>query len=282
MKKLLSIMLIVSIIIMVGYFVSAETFRQGDVRFSYNPSNIVTKTAAYTLTASDSMVKVTASTANIVITLPTVASTRAAGARSYKILKTDATGYAIVVTPASGDTIGGESTRYLIAQNDYVVISAGSGVNWAVGFESPLIKEDYEAGTVTFNQRLNVIDLSTTSTLSTSACGSFMTLGLISSSAVTTLPAATNGCELKFVTATTTGKYQASIITPSTADILYGALSSVSSTNSSSYLAAADTLTFTSSSQQVGDWVSFVSDGTNWYGQGMHVSPSSMTFTNFD
>ena len=159
MKNLLLVMLI---LLTTCYFVYAETFRQGGERFTFNPANTTSKTAAYTVTASDSQVNVTCSTADIVITLPTVASSRAAGSKTYKILKSDATSFAVVITPATGDTIGGESTRYLITQNDYIVISQGNGNDWQVAFESPVIKEDYELGSVTFSGRSNVKALNTT------------------------------------------------------------------------------------------------------------------------
>ena len=147
MKRILTSILIV-LFLMVSISAYTETIRQGGDRYSFNPSAIVTKTAAYTVTQSDSLVKVTTASANITITLPTVSATRAAGTKAFKIQKTDTLIYAVVVTPASGDTIGGESTRYIMGQNDYVVISPGSGSDWDVSFESSYIKEDYEAGTV--------------------------------------------------------------------------------------------------------------------------------------
>ena len=274
MKKVFSIMFIV---LLIGY-AYAETIRQGDVRFSFNPSNIVAKTAAYTVTASDSLVKVTCSTAAVVVTLPTVASTRP-GVKSYKILKTDATKFAVVVTPATGDTIGGESTRYLVHQNDYVVFSTGNGNDWQVAFESPLIKEDYEIGTVTFNKRSNVLPVNTTSTLSATACGSVITMSSVSSSVPITLPALTSGCDLTFVKATSTAKYLFSVATPSTANTIYGSSVSASSSN---YIAAADTITFTSSTSLLGDGIKVFSDGTNWYASGMHASPTGIIYSQFD
>lgn len=144
MRKIFSMVLV---LMFIASFSFAETIRQGGERFSFNPSSIVTKTAAYTVTSSDSLVKVTCSSANIVITLPTVASARP-GTKAYKIQKTDALIYAVVVTPASGDTVGGESTRYIMGQNDYIVISPGSGNDWNIAFESSYVKEDYELGTI--------------------------------------------------------------------------------------------------------------------------------------
>src|SRR5574340_1661826 len=106
----------------------AETGRLGKLSGSYtfNKTTTAYKTAAYTLTTSDSAVNSTASSANIVATLPSVSDALSSGKRvAYLIRKKDATTYKIVVTPASGDTIGGESTRYLVGDESYVVIHAG-------------------------------------------------------------------------------------------------------------------------------------------------------------
>lgn len=129
----------------------AETARLGASGSSYNfnPTKLVVKTSDYTVTTSDSQVNVTCSSANITITLPSVSSCLSGGSRcSFKILKTDSTAYKVVVTPGTGDTIGGESTRYLINQNAYTVIHAGPGSDWSIDFESPYSVEDYEAGTL--------------------------------------------------------------------------------------------------------------------------------------
>ena len=148
MKKLQIITSLLLVLLLAGLSYG-ETFRQGDQRITFHPTTIVAKTAAYTLTSSDSEVDVTCSSANITITLPTVLSTRP-GTITYKIKKVDATAYKVIVTPASGDTIGGESTRYITYQNAYVVVSTGSGKDWTVNYESPYTVEDYEAGTITF------------------------------------------------------------------------------------------------------------------------------------
>ncbi|MFA6972860.1 MAG: hypothetical protein WC208_15870 [Gallionella sp.] len=163
------ISLILLVLLMTGLLVSSvygETIRQGDVRVSFNQNNAVTKTSDYTVVAGDSLINVTAASANITITLPTVASTRP-GVKSYKILKTDKTAYAVIVTPATGDTIGGEATRYLFGANDYIVISTGSGKNWAVAFESPYVNENYASGLI----KTNAPDSNTLYCGSGAACG---------------------------------------------------------------------------------------------------------------
>jgi hypothetical protein len=155
MKKLTIILLTLLLTFAFVTDVGAETFRQGSVRNTFNPVASTTQTSAYTVTSSDSLVNVTCSSADIVITLPTITSLRSSfGNKNFKILKTDATAYAVIVTPGTNDTIGGESTRYILTQNAYVVISMGSddgtgtgGSDWEVIYESPYTVEDYESGT---------------------------------------------------------------------------------------------------------------------------------------
>jgi hypothetical protein len=156
MKMFFAAMLTLILIVGMAY---AETDRLGEKSYSFNPTNSVTKTAAYTLTTSDSLVNVTNASANIVITLPTVASCMSGMRCQFKILKTDATTYDVIVTPATGDTIGGESTRYLVNQNSNMVIHAGPGRDWTVDFESPYALEDHESGS------LNIGTVAHTSTL---------------------------------------------------------------------------------------------------------------------
>lgn len=133
--------------------VQSATYRLGaNTPMSFNPTRQVTKSATYTITTSDSLVNITTSSADIVVTLPSISTVRSANASSsFKILKTDSTAKKVVVTPASGDTIGGESTRYIVNQNDFIIISKGPGRDWNVDFESPYTQEDHEAGTLDFN-----------------------------------------------------------------------------------------------------------------------------------
>ena len=146
--------------------VLAATYRLGsDTPVNFNPTRKVIKTAAYTVGANDSQVNVTTSGADIVITLPSIATTRSAGnVSAFKILKTDSTAFKVVVTPATGDTIGGESTRYLVNQNNFMVISLGPGRDWSVDFESPYTVEDHEAGTLQFTG-LNSTELASSTTI---------------------------------------------------------------------------------------------------------------------
>lgn len=142
-------LLLCLLVLVIGFsLVSAQTYRLGGDSLTFSPSNVVSKTAAYTVTSSDSEIQVDASSAAVTITLPTVASATTGGTKSYKIKKTDNSVNAVTVTPATGDTIGGEATRGLTSQNDYVVLSTSSNNNWKVSFESPLLAEDYSTGTI--------------------------------------------------------------------------------------------------------------------------------------
>lgn len=145
--KVLSVVLVVAML--VATIAYADTFRLGSARYNFNPTNKVSKTAAYTLTASDSQVNVGCTNANITITLPTISSLRAGGSKAYKIVKTDSSEFTVNITPATGDTIGGESVRKLTYKNAYIIIGLGMNDDWHVSYESPYTVEDYEAASTT-------------------------------------------------------------------------------------------------------------------------------------
>lgn len=130
--------------------------------YSYNPRTTVTKTADYTLTASDDYVKFTCSTAALTATLPQISSLTKT--QRYKILKTDALPLAVTVTPATGDTVGGESTRKLYYQNAYMIITSGANNNWVITYESPYNVEDHESGQVDIYSLVRVPNRPYTST----------------------------------------------------------------------------------------------------------------------
>lgn len=157
MKKTLNIVISLLLVVSLAGLGFGETFRQGGERITFHPTTIVAKTAAYTVTSSDSQVEVTCTSANITITLPAISSLRP-GTKAFKIIKKDATAYAVIVTPATGDTVGGESTRYLLSDEAYIVISTSSGslTDWTVNFETAYTAEDYEAGSVTLNGTVTI------------------------------------------------------------------------------------------------------------------------------
>ena len=286
MKKVFLILMTLMLVFSLAY---AETFRQGDDRLTFHHTTEVTKTAAYTITAADSLIKVTASSADIVITLPTI-STLGGGSKSYKILKTDATAYSIVVTPATGQTIAGESTRYLTYQNAYMIISTSSGnrTDWKVNFESPYVVEDYAAGTVvnnaattTINGRLNklfVVDGTTITggakVLTLADCGMTISDQDATPATTWTLPANTGsgGCEFKFIN--NVDSADDDTITSATADTIN---CSIDVDDASYSVVAADVINFVDTADVVGDHVICESDGTTWLCRGVGEATGSIT-----
>ena len=164
-KSIIAVLAIVAFCTM-SFFVYADTSRQSmyspDISSTYNAHSYVAKTANYTALATDDYIAVTCSSADITITLPSVSTVRGSyGNKSYKILKTDATPYSVVVASASGDTIGGETSRKVVQQNGYIIISMGSGNDWKVQYESSYVTENHKSGSV--------------SNISTSWCGTTST-----------------------------------------------------------------------------------------------------------
>lgn len=189
MKKLIAIVMggcLLTALLTASY---ADTSRLGGKNISFNPLRVVAKTAAYTVTTSDGEVDVTCTSANIAITLPAI-SGLGPGKYAFKIKKADSTAYSVIVTPATGDTVGGESTRYITKQNDYVVVTSGPGSDWTVSFESPLVAEDYEAGTVTV-PNITVNGSTTSSGAVSGTTGTFTGLGTFGNG--TTIKLKTNG-----------------------------------------------------------------------------------------
>lgn len=226
---------------------------------SYNPKTTITKTAAYTAAATDDYIKVTTSSADIVITLPEIA-TLTKSAR-YKILKTDATTYKVIVTPATGDTIGGESTRYLIHQNGYMLIKSGANKNWVVEYESPYIVEDHEAGTFTtgIGSGGAVSKPTTSGTLTASDCGKTF---MIATTLTEVLPATVANCKMTFVVNAANTVIS---IDPDAADQIFGMVMSGSTTTPTMTViaGAAGEIVKTASGSVRGDSLTIIGDGTD-------------------
>lgn len=267
MKNMSKILLVVLAVLVIAVGVSySETARLGqNLPKAFNPSRVVAKTAAYTLVGADSQVEVTASSANITITLPAIADVTNAGTKSYKIIKKDATAYAIVVTPASGETIGFESTRYLLGDESYMVISASGGKNWSVDYESPYIVEDHKAGTYTTGIGSGGLYSTATAsaTLTASACGNIYTA--TTGTLTFKLPPTVANCKIKFINAV--GGAGAMAINPDDADQIFGGCTLAASVVTIAG-AAGDSITNTSGTAVKGDWVELTGSGvaaTGWW-----------------
>jgi len=267
MKNLKQIGLIaLALVFLVSVISFADTARLGSSSYSFNATRSVYKTAAYTLTTSDSLVNFTASSANIVATLPSVSSALAGGTLKYKIVKKDATAYKIVVTPASGDTIGGESTRYILGDESFIVITAGPGKDWTVEYESPYIVEDHEAGTYTTGIGSGGLYSAKTAsyTVTASDCGNIITA--TTGTLTFTLPATVANCKLTFINAV--GGAGALKIDPNDADQIFGGCTLAASVVSIAG-AAGDSITNTTGTAVKGDTVTLIGDGTDgWFIQG--------------
>lgn len=88
----------------------------------------VAKTAAYTITAADSVVACDATSAAFTITLPTAVGI---AGREYTVKKTDASANAVTVDGNGAQTIDGAATYSVAAQWNTIVI-VSDGANWLI------------------------------------------------------------------------------------------------------------------------------------------------------
>jgi hypothetical protein len=249
---------------------------------TFNERNIVTKTASYTATMSDGFIKVTTSTANLTITLPAISalSTNGLGSKGYKVLKTDATGYHVIVSPSStANTIDGTTGYRITKQNDFIVFSATAGsTNWKIDYADDVMDVNVASGavtiggapvsitgslapTITLTGQLMKSEVHTvTDTLTQADCGKVHFLSHASTAIILTLPAPIAGCEMKFVTALAFSD-QHEIRTPSAGNIIYGTLQ----VNAADVVCTVeDSIEFADTAETVGDFMELISDGTAW------------------
>jgi hypothetical protein len=268
MKKL-SLSLVLALLIP-GLAIAAK-YNDNYTEYSYNSQAQVTKTASYTATLSDDYIKVTASTADLTITLPAINTIAGGGlgSKGYKILKTDATGYHVIVSPAStADTIDGTTAYRLTKQSDFIVFTAVAGTNqWKVSYADEILDTNVATGVVTLGGELSYRTSHTLDadnvTLTIDDCGS---VRMIATDAKTyTLPDTVDvgpGCEYTFIN---TGADDAVLLTvtpdDTTADGIYGTCAAVVFTGTDD-----GDMTNTKSGANKGDWSRIVSDGVNgWF-----------------
>lgn len=89
-----------------------------------------------------------------------------------------------------------------------------------------------------------------------------------------TLPSPTAGCNFKFICSTTAATTDWTIV--SATDVIYGSAQVAGAVVAAS---AENTITLVVAKFLPGDWVSLVSDGTNWYVEGSVVTAAGLTFT---
>ncbi|HQT90948.1 MAG TPA: hypothetical protein PL001_02845 [Candidatus Kryptobacter bacterium] len=255
MKKL--IFALVMLCLVVAGVASAETARLGkDYGPAFNQTASVAKTAAYTLTASDSLVNFSLASADYAATLPAISSF-SGESKSYKIVKTDATAYVLTVTPATGDTIGGESTRKLISDDSYMIITSGPGKNWTITYETPYIVEDHKAGTYTTGIGSGGLfsTLTVSTTLTASACGNVYTAA--TGTLTINLPSTVANCKIKIIN---NAAPYSQIINPADADAIFGSCTLASSVVTIAG-AVGDSVTNTTATAVKGDWIELTGSG---------------------
>lgn len=128
---------------------------------SYNSRNSTTQTTTYTILTSDDEVRVTTSASDVTVTLPALSALNAAGfqTKGYKILKTDATEYDVVISPSTtADTINGQTSYRITNQNDFVTIySDVTSNNWIVSYSDDIWETSVTEGGVVTGGTLRMI-----------------------------------------------------------------------------------------------------------------------------
>jgi hypothetical protein len=110
--------------------------------------------------------------------------------------------------------------------------------------------------------------------LTASACGTVQFVGAAGDDF--TLPAPAAGCVIEFVVDAAFATTAMTIVTNSSANVIYGAVDVNSTLVPCS---AEDTITIVESAELPGDKVKLVSDGTNWFVTGMGVTTGAITCT---
>jgi len=269
-----------------GLSMAGSKFNDNYTEYSYNSQAQVTKTASYTATLSDDYIKVTASTAELTITLPAINTIAGGGfgAKGYKILKTDATAFHIIVSPSStANTIDGTTGYRITKQSDFIIITAVAGTtDWKVSYADDIMDTDVASGVVTSGGYLqgNVVTETTIATdvLTGSQCGSTIFLSA-ATEFLTTLPVPSAGCYFKIVVKAAPASASYTVATDSSANILIGGINEleVDTGDDGPYQATGDLITFADGVAVVGDYIEVISDGTSWYLNGQANADGGIT-----
>lgn len=117
----------------------------------------------------------------------------------------------------------------------------------------------------------------TTNVIAASESGKTFILSL-ATGFVSTLPAPAAGLKFKFVVGIATSGGAYTIVTNAGADIINGQVFSVAGAANIA-AAAEDTVTLDDADSDVGDWLEFVSDGTQWIVNGVVNQADGVAFT---
>ena len=94
--------------------------------------SITTADSPYTLTTSDYIVKVSANTGDVLISLPAAAKGLVGGRSSkFEIHRADNTGHAVNLLGGGSELINGDASQSLVLQYDSVTV-ASDGTGWIV------------------------------------------------------------------------------------------------------------------------------------------------------
>jgi len=268
MKNMKNIFLIViALMFAMASTALAITDRLGaNLPVQFSATKTLAKTAAYTVTTSDAgaLIEVTCTSADITITMLDIA-TIAGTSFPVKIIKKDATAYDVIVTPAAGNTIGKESTRYIIGDESYIVIH-NEAKDWKVDYESAFLWENHELGTfgngVGSGGTYSATTGSGTVTLTESDCGNIITMG--TGTTTYALPATVANCEYTFINGVG-GSAAPMTVDPVAADNIYGGCTLASSVVTIDDTAG-DGVINTGATAVKGDYIRIRGDGNvGWY-----------------
>lgn len=121
---------------------------------------------------------------------------------------------------------------------------------------------------------VNLKAISADTTLTASDSGKIILLDAIGEAI--TLPAPAEGLNYKFICTVTTATSDWTIVTDDGDNIIFGSAQVAGAVVAAS---EEDTITLVVAKFLPGDWVSLVSDGTNWYVEGSVVTSAGCTFT---
>lgn len=129
------------------------------------------------------------------------------------------------------------------------------------------------------DESANVEVVTTTNVIGASESGKTFFLSA-ATGFVSTLPAPAAGLRYKFIigaTAPSSGNH--TVVTTSSANIIFGVLGVATVDDAGAIAASEDTITFVASTALAGDWVEVISDGTNWYVTGCATVAEAITTT---
>lgn len=113
-----------------GAILTADASESAGVKwgaFGTQPYPVTSQTGDYTVTDSDFLVLVDASSGNVTITLPASSS-----GRRYEIKKTDSSANKVIIDGDGSETIDGATTQELLLQYEALSVMGDGSGNWVI------------------------------------------------------------------------------------------------------------------------------------------------------